>query len=144
MGQKCDPQSTKSILQLGVLLHILGYIIQLSFHVVDVNINLDLYKCIRINHRNVSLQKKNLVSLPFPASVCDNSLWWSKIQQQICIIQIKSNQVSVEAGAKNGFRLWRSEATWWVVWRGQFFLLSNLYTFKVVPVFSTGHPTLLT
>ena len=40
------------------LLHIWGYIIQLSFHVVDVNINLDLYKCTQINHRKENFRER--------------------------------------------------------------------------------------
>ena len=48
----------KIYIAIWFLLHVLGYIIQLSFHVVDVNINLDLYKCIWINHRNESFPKR--------------------------------------------------------------------------------------
>ena len=48
----------KIYIAIWFLLHILGYIIQLSFHVVDVNINLDLYKCNPwIQHTNESFPK---------------------------------------------------------------------------------------
>ena len=85
----------KIYIAIWFLLHVLGYIIQLSFHVVDVNINLDLYKCIWINHRNEKFPKKNFFtcacfrfSLPASCSSvsCQDSLWWP----QNCINQIKS------------------------------------------------------
>ena len=84
----------KIYIAIWFLLHVLGYIIQLSFHVVDVNINLDLYKCIWINHRNESFPKRILshacfrISLPASCSSvsCHHSLWWP----QNCINQIKS------------------------------------------------------
>ena len=93
----------KIYIAIWFLLHVLGYIIQLSFHVVDVNINLDLYKCIRINHRNVSLQKENEVSVPFSVSTCQNSLWCQKMLNQI---NLKSQNSLISSDhLKNGLNL---------------------------------------